>query len=625
MKYRPEVDGLRAVAVVPVILFHAGFEVFSGGYVGVDVFFVISGYLITSIILTEMNEGRFSLVNFYERRARRILPALILVILVCLPFAWMWLTPGDMEYFARSIAAVAVFSSNILFWRESGYFDAAAELKPLLHTWSLAVEEQFYVLFPLLLMATWRLGWRKIVMIMAGIFVCSLGVAEWAVHNKPWAAFFLLPTRAWELLLGAFCAFYLMRYSTHQFRIIGNVLSFTGVALIAAAVFLFEKSTPVPGIFALIPTIGTALIILFANIGTLAHSVLSLKVFVGIGLISYSAYLWHQPLFAFARHRLLDEPSNELMFGLSFAALLLAYLSWRLVERPFRNKVTFKRRQIFVFAAVGSVFMIAVGAYGHGSKGMPNRFEQALAGDVGYQTFFDHLEDHYYDCTPKIIAENAMDWGGHLRCKQSREGKPDVVLLGDSHVEHLIIGLAEAMPERNIVTYIYGEKPYLDTPEFKLIFEELLNNGQEQLVFLSMFYWERLQENPDGLYLGFTKTIETLRAAGKSVVLLGDIPQYSIQPDVCVHQIKGTYGTIHPLCHMPIDQANTQKAIYHSSLRKLEQDLGVPYIDLYPSLCSEDQCSMVRGEYVIYRDDDHVNIPGSRIVGAYIVDQLRKD
>ena len=160
MNYRREIDGLRALAVLPVILFHAGFETFSGGFVGVDVFFVISGYLITTIILAELEQGRFSIVNFYERRARRILPALFLVMLVCIPFAWIWLLPSDMKDFSQSLIAVAIFASNILFWRESGYFDTAAELKPLLHTWSLAVEEQYYVLFPLFLMLFWKLGKR---------------------------------------------------------------------------------------------------------------------------------------------------------------------------------------------------------------------------------------------------------------------------------------------------------------------------------------------------------------------------------------------------------------------------------------------------------------------------------
>ena len=193
MQYRREIDGLRAIAVLPVILFHAGFETFGGGFVGVDVFFVISGYLITTIILGELEQGKFSIVNFYERRARRILPALFLVMLVCIPFAWLWLLPSDMKDFAQSLVAVSVFASNILFWRESGYFDTAAELKPLLHTWSLAVEEQFYVLFPLLLMLFWKLGKRWILVTLGLAFIASLALAQWAAYAKPAAAFYLLP------------------------------------------------------------------------------------------------------------------------------------------------------------------------------------------------------------------------------------------------------------------------------------------------------------------------------------------------------------------------------------------------------------------------------------------------
>jgi peptidoglycan/LPS O-acetylase OafA/YrhL len=201
MKYRAEIDGLRALAVLPVILFHAGFEWFSGGFVGVDVFFVISGYLITTIIISEMADGKFSIINFYERRARRILPALFFVMAACLPFAWFWLAPTHLKNFGQSLAAVSTFSSNILFWWESGYFDTAAELKPLLHTWSLAVEEQFYLLFPLLLMITWRLGVRWILTLLALLFLCSLALAHWGAYNYPTASFYMLPTRGWELSL----------------------------------------------------------------------------------------------------------------------------------------------------------------------------------------------------------------------------------------------------------------------------------------------------------------------------------------------------------------------------------------------------------------------------------------
>ena len=210
MKYRPEIDGLRAIAVIPVILFHANFQLFSGGYVGVDIFFVISGYLITTIILTEKEQSTFSLINFYERRARRIIPALFFVMFATLPFAWLWLIPSHLDDFSQSLMAVAVFSSNVLFWQETGYWGTANELKPLLHTWSLAVEEQYYVLFPLYLMMMWRFKKRWILGSFLIIAAISLAAAEWSSQHYPIAGFFLLPTRAWELAIGASLAFYFL-------------------------------------------------------------------------------------------------------------------------------------------------------------------------------------------------------------------------------------------------------------------------------------------------------------------------------------------------------------------------------------------------------------------------------
>ena len=210
MKYRKEIDGLRALAIIPVILFHAGFKVFEGGFIGVDVFFVISGYLITTIILSDIESGKFSISNFYERRARRILPALFFIMLCCLPFAWFVLTPNHLKDFYQSLTAVSVFSSNILFWKESGYFDTATELKPLIHTWSLAVEEQYYILFPLLLVMLWKLRKQLILGSLIAITVISLFLAQWGAYNKPSATFFLLPTRSWELAIGALIAYYFL-------------------------------------------------------------------------------------------------------------------------------------------------------------------------------------------------------------------------------------------------------------------------------------------------------------------------------------------------------------------------------------------------------------------------------
>jgi peptidoglycan/LPS O-acetylase OafA/YrhL len=363
MKYRPEIDGLRAFALLPVILFHAGFEWFSGGFVGVDVFFVISGYLIATIIISEMTEGKFSLINFYERRARRILPALFFVMAACLPFAWLWLVPNDLKDFGQSLAAVSIFSSNILFWLESGYFETATELKPLLHTWSLAVEEQYYILFPIFLMFFWKLGVRWVLILLSIVFLISLGISHWASSNSPSANFYLLPTRGWELLVGVFAAFYL-NYNTHfKSHILNQALSLLGFGMIVYSIMAFDKKTPLPSLYTLIPTIGTGLLILSAVPKTLIHNLLGLKPFVGVGLISYSAYLWHQPLLAFTRHRIFFEASDFLLIFICLSSLLLAYLSWRFIEAPFRNKQAFTQNKIFMLSATGIVIFSVLGLF----------------------------------------------------------------------------------------------------------------------------------------------------------------------------------------------------------------------------------------------------------------------
>lgn len=333
MKYRAEIDGLRALAVVPVILFHAGIGIFKGGFVGVDVFFVISGYLITTIITNELDEGNFSIARFYERRARRILPALFLVILACAPFAWMWLPPVKFNDFFQSTVAVLLFASNILFWHEADYFDTAAEEKPLLHTWSLAVEEQYYVVFPLALLFLWRYGRRTGFTFVAVMAVLSLLLCEWGWRQQPSANFYLAPFRAWELLAGSICAF----VQSHRPQRPNNLLAAAGASLVIFAIFRFDESTPFPSLYAMAPVLGASLIILYGSASTWVGRLLSTPPFVGMGLISYSAYLWHQPLFAFARARSLHAPSPYLMVALAILSIVAAYLTWKYVELPFRR------------------------------------------------------------------------------------------------------------------------------------------------------------------------------------------------------------------------------------------------------------------------------------------------
>ena len=363
LKYRPEIDGLRAVAVVPVVFFHAGFAPFAGGFVGVDIFFVISGYLITSLLLQDITQNRFSIVNFYERRARRILPALFLVMAVSSVIAWAWMLPGQLESFGQSLAAVTVFASNLFFYRASNYFAPSSELMPLLHTWSLAVEEQFYILFPLVLALVARWRTRVAVLVFGAGLVLSLMLAEFLIPRAGQLAFYLPPTRAWELLAGVLCA-YALRHG-----VVGapnQWISLAGLCAICGGIALFNLQTPTPGLQIAAVVAGVVAVILFAGPGTIAYSLLASKVLVGIGLVSYSTYLWHQPLFAFARIRHLDHPSTLTYLVLSVLSVALGAISWRYVERPFRERrdgaFRISARTVFSGSILGAAVFLALGS-----------------------------------------------------------------------------------------------------------------------------------------------------------------------------------------------------------------------------------------------------------------------
>lgn len=434
MEYRREIDGLRAIAVIPVILFHAGFQAFSGGYAGVDIFFVISGYLITSIILAEKSAGVFTIIKFYERRARRILPALFVVIIFCLPFAWFCLSASDMMEFAESTLAVSTFTSNIFFWRVTGYFDSATELKPLLHTWSLAVEEQYYVFFPLFILVTWRLGRRWLLVILAIAAIASLVLAEWASVAKPAAAFFLLPMRSWEILVGAFIAFYFSIISQPVFRrkVSNEIVSATGLFMICVAIFSFDDSSAFPGLYALVPTIGAAFVILAATPQTLTGKFLSNRLFVGVGLISYSAYLWHQPLLAFARYIGGEGLNSQLLIPVMLFVFPLAYFTWKYVEIPFRDKTQFSRKEIFVYGGCLSLLFIFFGIVGHLSNGFLFRYP---------------LDDQY------LAALRKSDQGRYVESRFNQlsmidfdgaDKRKKVLVIGDSFAQDLVNAVYES-------------------------------------------------------------------------------------------------------------------------------------------------------------------------------------
>ena len=421
MKYRREVDGLRALAVIPVMLYHAGFKLFGGGFVGVDVFFVISGYLITHNILSEKESGTFSLINFYERRARRILPALFFVMSMCIPVAWVLLLPNDLHNFSKSLIAVCLFISNILFWRGGGYFEDAVELNPLIHTWSLSVEEQYYVLFPIFVLIFWRFGKRRLFGILAIIAIFSLAVCEWGAYNKPVMTFFLLPTRGWEIAIGAFTAI-LFTKQIGGSKTLHQLLSIIGLCMVLVSIFTFKKNTPFPSLYTILPTIGASLIILFGNPSTMVGKLLGKKLFVGIGLISYSAYLWHQPLLSFTRYATISEPSLIIKGLILILTLLLAFITWKYVEQPFKNRKQFPRHKIFKYSLFISLLFISVGlfsTYLFGSNGVVNS-EKKLA-----YALSNHLG---------VISSN-MDERLFVKSRiEIEKQNPNVILAGSSRI-----------------------------------------------------------------------------------------------------------------------------------------------------------------------------------------------
>jgi len=525
MKYRPEIDGLRSIAVIPVILFHAGFSAFSGGFVGVDVFFVISGYLITTIILSEMEKKTFSITNFYERRARRILPALFSVILISVFFAWTQLLPSEMKFYSESIVSVSLFSSNIFFWQNTNYFATDNDLNPMLHTWSLAVEEQYYVLFPLFLILLWH--WRKRWILSSFILIAfiSLSLAQWGSQHKPSAAFYLLPTRGWEIAIGAVIAFFSVYrgqaiHNILSHKILSNVLSAFGILMIGCAVFVYNDKTPFPSFYALIPTIGTGLIIVFSP-HTLVGKILSTKILVAIGLISYSAYLWHQPIFAFARHMSFPEPGPYALSGLILLTFLLSYLSWKLIENPFRNKCKISTKRIWQFSFGGTLICIFFGFSGYYTDGYCNRrWYQAMC--VGnYQPDNGILQAESWNVLRKLsnnptyaVENNKYDRTLWFKKKDNRL---KLLLVGNSHSKDLYNALMQSNTANShfqierFGTQIFNSKDLFSAP----------NYINADILLLVSWY-------SDHDLLALDTVIKKIKSDGKKVAIAKNIIKFNI-------------------------------------------------------------------------------------------------
>ena len=589
MKHRKEIDGLRALAVVPVILFHAGFPAFSGGFIGVDIFFVISGYLITSIIISEKETEKFSLLNFYERRVRRIIPALFFVMFCCLPFAWFWSLPLEMKDFSKSLIAVPLFASNILFFFTSGYFDPTSDLKPLLHTWSLAVEEQYYLLFPLLLISLWNLGKKWLIVIFSIIVFISLILASWLSTSNPSFAFFLLPSRLWEILIGALIAFYF--YNKNQLTSKSQLASALGLFLIIYSLIVFDNRIPSPSLYTLVPILGAVLVISFATPETFVGKILSSKLFTGIGLISYSAYLWHQPFFAFAKQIISGPARNLLLIILVFASFICAYFTWKYVEMPCRNKEIIKGKKVFICAASLSLFFITLGFAGYFSDGFKGRFTDEEKRILAYsdQDFSENLRIK----TCLLEPENTqLDF--KKEC-QSEGEKNRILIWGDSHAAALFQGFKAY--HKNIIQYTASSCPpaiktkFISRPNCRgindFVSEEVSRLKPEQIFLHANWHAYKIAQTN----LGLIKTIESIKKSSPNsrIIILGSAPQW--EPSLPIYMIRQkAFLDEEKYLTMPSFERLLK---VDAELKNLAQENGLEFISIIENMCLENKCLAV--------------------------------
>lgn len=616
MKYRAEIDGLRAVAILPVVFFHAGFSQFGGGYVGVDVFFVISGFLITRILTDELDSGRFSIARFYERRARRILPALFVVVALCVPAAWAWLPPSEMKRFADSLVSVALFSSNFVFWQQSGYFDTAAELKPLLHTWSLAVEEQYYIAFPAFLMLAYRIGKRVILPALIVLFVLSLCLAEVFVHQKPSAAFFLLPTRGWELLLGALCTLR-VRHGNAPWTPAANVLSAIGLGMIGVAVFTFDRATPTPSFHTVLPTLGAALVLLYGRAGTTVGSILGIRPIVGIGLISYSVYLWHQPILVFLRYATPGPVDLQARWLAILAALVLGYLSWRYVETPFRDRQRVSFKSITALSVAGGLLIGAIGLAGHVSEGFRAQRSAipAFARDAHLQQVRAERQElirsgicHFDENLP--IATFIAKWN----CTSNDEGLYDsrVAVFGDSHAADKVVALrlngvdvwqvtgagCEVVPE-----FVKDDRKHC------LQLFQLLESKKSKLKGIILANRFAVHELTDKY---IASVLRYWGQTGLPVVLFAPMPEFDLQ--------QKEYATNGVASVAP---SYERQAKFFDLLRKHAIPPNIVILKASDYWCATGECAVARNGKYLMTDEDHLSRQGAELFGKALLGDQR--
>ena len=632
MNYRPEIDGLRACAIIPVILFHAGFDFCKGGFLGVDVFFVISGYLITGILIKERDKGIFSLSKFYVRRIRRIVPGLFFMLTVASTFYLLFASPSiqESELLGDAIISSLAFSSNLYFASSSGYFASNSELLPILHTWSLSVEEQFYLIYPFLFLLFFKSGKRTFIFFLLVILILSLVLAQFGGSLLGKWNFYLLPTRAWELSAGAM-SFFLGRGIKKQFysKWISELLTVLGLSAVFLSFLVLDQSIQAPGVWCLLPVVGTILIILFCRQGSLSYFLLSRKYMVYLGLISYGAYLWHHPILSISRHFVL-HPSylpNAVTFVAVITSLLLACLSYHFIEKPFRNgKLSLK----WLFLPFG--LLIGMGLFSReistlGLNPRSTKFSEAVRDLARTNYDSDRREDGYY------FGNKAKE-------------KNDIILIGDSHARMLIPVLSKHLKLKDWKGFHpYSKKNRSDflainnlteKAEIDLWLNEMEKYANESKAIIVSFRHSRSDGNSfyDPIYpatpqIFFENLSQRLNQISKfvpKIILIGPFPESPYWGP--------NYGRNYFQAYKTFDTSKTKFESLHLGLLDFINEISSENSKIqivYPHLfLTENNLSLLHlvndGNFSenlpLYYDDDHLNHYGSDKIIKNLIERL---
>lgn len=667
-KYRPDIDGLRAIAVLAVVGFHAFPLELEGGFIGVDIFFVISGYLISTIIIGNLEQNSFSFIEFYSRRIKRIFPALFLVLTACFAIGWFILLADEYKQLGKHLTGGAGFISNFMFWNEAGYFDNAAETKPLLHLWSLGIEEQFYILWPLLMWLAWkkRFSLQTIAIVVAAI---SFGFNILYAHSAPTAAFYSPQARFWELMAGSILAYMALRRSVEpqrytgllnslpsgmrypktpelNIRSLGNVQSLLGALLIVIGFFLITKESYFPGWWAVLPTFGTVLIISASAQAWINRTVLSNRVLVWFGLISFPLYLWHWPLLSFARIIEGESPSLEARWAIILASILLAWMTYWLVEKPVRFGRYGKEKTTILV-----LLMIIIGSIGYSTYARDGlAFRAPLDKSLTYQAYSKSIvrTDKEKECfdIPYAFEKNG-DWFCKLGDKTIR---PSLFAYGDSHALSLIPAIHKFGVENGRQILFSGSSgcpPLLGVQSLRgaewrkkyncqrlneRIFEYVRDNRIESVLLIARWTYYSggaarpkeinhisMNEGQEATYdfsrasfeYGLQQTIKKYEEIGVRIYIVEDVPQQIYDPKDAMKKSKLNDASINKLSVTLKEHKNHQSWV-SDQFRKTVDGRGIA-INFDSALCGHDLCSLVSQGKFLYFDDDHLSVEGARL------------